>query len=134
MTRRHNFNKFVLVVDDNETNREIASGLLKIFGCRTEGAANGREAVELVRSNRYDLILMDCQMPVMDGFQATAAIRRLENSQEPVAHTPVFAFSGNIQEQDRREFLRSGMDGYISKPFTQDDIRTILEDLFGEQK
>ena len=78
MNSRPFFNKFVFVVDDNETNREIAAGLLKNFGCTVDIAENGQEAVEMATLTPYDLILMDCQMPVMDGFKATKTIRRME--------------------------------------------------------
>lgn len=130
MTNSPNFNKHVLVVDDNETNREIAAGLLKNFGCTVNIAENGQEAVEMVTANYYDLILMDCQMPVMDGFKATVAIRRLEKSRELQKNTPIFAISGNIREQDRDKCHAAGMNGFVAKPFNQEDFRTILENVF----
>ncbi|MFW2366641.1 MAG: response regulator [Desulforhopalus sp.] len=132
MLSRPCFNKFILVVDDNDTNREIAIGLLNNFGCRADSVENGQEAVEKVKLNRYDLILMDCQMPIMDGFQATAIIRRMERDKDLPQRTPIYAITGNVQGQDQDKCLKGGMDGYIGKPFTQEDIRSLLENISGK--
>ncbi|NOQ46005.1 MAG: response regulator [Desulfobulbaceae bacterium] len=117
----------VLVAEDNETNQEVAVGMLKKFGCRINLVSNGKEAVDAVTEKSYDLIFMDCQMPVMDGYQATAAIRKMEEKEGLKNHTPIIALTANALEGDREKCLSAGMDDYISKPFKQDEILKILE-------
>jgi signal transduction histidine kinase len=99
----------VLVVDDNIVNQKVASGLLKKIGCETQVAPDGRAAVELVLREPFDLVLMDCQMPDMDGFQATRAIRRTSN-------IPIVAMTGEVRMEEREKCLEAGMNGHISKP------------------
>jgi len=123
-------NKHVLVAEDNETNQEVAVGMLQKTGCKITLVGNGKDAVEAVSKNSYDLIFMDCQMPVMDGYQATRAIRRLEEKEGLAKYTPVIALTANVLEGDREKCLSSGMDDYISKPFKQDTILKILERWF----
>ncbi len=122
--------KHVLVAEDNTTNQEVAVGILRKTGCKITLVSNGREAVEAVSKHSYDLIFMDCQMPVMDGYQATIAIRRLEKQEGLARHTPVIALTANALEGDREKCLSSGMDDYISKPFKQDTIMRIFERWF----
>jgi signal transduction histidine kinase/CheY-like chemotaxis protein len=99
----------VLVVDDNVVNQKVASGLLQKIGCETQVAPDGRAAVELVSRQPFDLVLMDCQMPDMDGFQATRAIRRTSD-------IPIVAMTGDVKMGDREKCLEAGMNGHISKP------------------
>ncbi|BBO84576.1 hypothetical protein DSCO28_51420 [Desulfosarcina ovata subsp. sediminis] len=114
----------VLVAEDNPTNQEVAMGMLRSHGCRVVLAANGREALDAVRYHDYDLIFMDCQMPVLDGYQATAEIRRLEREKSDHRYTPIIALTAHALEGDREKCLKAGMDDYMSKPF---DAKTILE-------
>ena len=116
----------MLVVDDNEVNREIANLLLTGEGHEVELAENGAEAVEKVSSSggRYDVVFMDVQMPVMNGFEATAAIRALPD--EALASIPIIAMTANAYQEDKNEALDAGMDGYITKPINPDDIRAVL--------
>ncbi|HID69982.1 MAG TPA: response regulator [Desulfobacterales bacterium] len=116
----------VLVAEDNATNREVIFGMLKRVACKVTLVSNGREAVDSVSATPCDLILMDCQMPVMDGYQATAAIRRREEKEGRRKHIPIIALTANALEGDKEKCLIAGMDDYISKPFKQDDIDTIL--------
>lgn len=116
----------VLVVEDNETNQEVVSAMLQKFDCDVTLVSNGREAVEILPDNSFDLIFMDCQMPVLDGYQATAEIRRREEKEEPGHHIPIIALTANVVEGDREKCLSAGMDDYIGKPFKQDDIVGIL--------
>ncbi len=99
----------VLVVDDSVVNQKVATGILHKIGCETRVAADGIEAVELVAREPFDLVLMDCQMSRMDGFQATLAIRR-------TSAIPIIAMTGSERDEDRARCREAGMDGHISKP------------------
>jgi len=116
----------VLVAEDNETNQEVVSAMLNKIGCKVTFVVNGQEAVDAVAEKSYNLIFMDCQMPVMDGYQATAAIRRREEKEGLKDHIPIIALTANALEGDREKCLSAGMDDYLSKPFKQDDIAAIL--------
>ncbi|MCK7580382.1 MAG: response regulator [Chromatiales bacterium] len=97
-----------------------------MLGCQAEVAANGQEAVEAVARTGYDLVLMDCQMPVLDGFAATAAIRRWEQAQSR-PRLPIIALTANIVKGFREQCLAVGMDDYLSKPFEQEQLAALLE-------
>jgi signal transduction histidine kinase/DNA-binding response OmpR family regulator len=104
----------VLVVEDNRVNQVIAVRMLEKLGCRVDVAANGREALEMARGLAYDLILMDCQMPEMDGYAATAAIRDREAGTG--RRVAIVAMTANAMEDDRDRCLAAGMDDYLAKP------------------
>jgi signal transduction histidine kinase/CheY-like chemotaxis protein len=116
----------ILLVEDNAVNRQIASTLLKRIGCEVEVAVDGAVAVERWRDGTYDLVLMDCQMPVMDGYDATRAIRSLE-SDLARPRTPVVALTANALAGDRELCLAAGMDDHLGKPFTVDLLRGMIE-------
>ena len=103
----------VLVVDDNAANRFVAGKVLELFGCTSAFAENGREAVERVQTIRFDLVLMDVKMPVMDGVQAARAIRTLTG---PPGRLPILALTANADPRDEAEYLAAGMDGVACKP------------------
>ena len=107
----------VLVVEDNRTNQMVAGAMLAKSGCQCEFADNGVAALEAVRRTRFDLILMDCNMPEMDGYAATRHIRRLEQEQRR-PHTPIVAMTANAQAGDEEACLAAGMDDYLAKPVT----------------
>ena len=113
----------VLLAEDNEINQKIVLRLLARAGCRAERVANGREAVEAASRSAWDLILMDVQMPEMDGFTATAEIRKQE---EGARHTPIAAMTANAMTGDREKCLAAGMDDYISKPVRLEDLERML--------
>ena len=115
----------VLLVEDNPVNREVATGLLELLGCHVDSAENGRQAFEVSATGAYDLIFMDCQMPVMDGFTATARIRERER-QTHATRIPIIALTANAMAGDRDQCLAAGMDDYLSKPFSQDQMREML--------
>jgi len=115
----------ILVVEDNPVNREVAVGMLENLGCTIETAENGWLAIEAMNTQTYDAVLMDCQMPVMDGLTATGEIRRREQT-SGAARVPVIALTANAMEGDRERCLAAGMDDFLSKPFTQQQLATLL--------
>lgn len=122
----------VLLVEDNPVNREVAAAMLAGLGLKVDLAENGREAVEASLAIPYDLILMDCQMPDMDGYEATACIRDAEEyCMGGKPHTPIIALTAHALEGDRGRCIASGMDDYLSKPFTREQLIAILERWLG---
>jgi len=113
----------VLVADDNAVNQFVSTRLLQKLGCGSDVVADGAEAVEAVSTRDYDLVLMDCQMPVMNGYEATAAIRRLPG---PVSRIPIVAVTAAALEGERERCLAAGMDDYLSKPTTLQQLATVL--------
>jgi len=109
----------VLLVEDNEINRLYAGSILKMWGCKVRFAENGAAAVENVKAFSIDLVLMDIQMPVMDGFEATQMIRELKESKNKL---PVIALTANATRKDMEQCLAAGMNDCISKPFTPEDL------------
>ncbi len=122
-TTRH-IRAYVLVVEDNIVNQKVAAGMLEELGCRVDVAVNGKEAVERLELLPYDLVFMDCQMPEMDGYEATVEIRKREG---PTKHTPIIAMTAHNMERDREKCLESGMDDYASKPVDPEKLQEILE-------
>jgi CheY-like chemotaxis protein len=106
----------ILLVDDNPANMRVTQALLETLGCMVSTARNGLEAVDAYREKEFDLILMDCQMPEMDGYEATRAIRQIEGFQQ--RRTPIVALTAHAMEGSREASLASGMDDQITKPLT----------------
>lgn len=121
----------VLLAEDNLVNQKISRTQIKKFGCEVDVVANGREAVSALSEAKYDLVFMDCQMPEMDGYQATAAIRREEQEKGEAVPWPapmhIIAMTANAMEGDRQRCLDAGMDDYISKPVRPAKIQQSLE-------
>ena len=109
----------VLLAEDNPVNVEVASAMLESLGLEVSRACNGQEALHSLQSDDFDLVLMDCQMPVMDGFATTTEIRRREQQQGHARTLPIIAITANALQGDREACLAAGMDDYLSKPFTQ---------------
>jgi CheY-like chemotaxis protein/HPt (histidine-containing phosphotransfer) domain-containing protein len=112
----------VLLVEDNLTNQLVACAMLKMLGLNWQLAQNGEQALAMVRHTDFDLVLMDCQMPVMDGFEATALIRQLPQGQR----LPIIALTANTLHGDSQKCLAAGMDAFLPKPYTLDTLRTLL--------
>ncbi|NND66972.1 MAG: response regulator, partial [Halioglobus sp.] len=119
----------VLVVEDNPVNQELIIMLLQSCGCSVELAENGEEALAALGSNQFDLVLMDCQMPVMDGFEATGIIRERDIRSASGAKLPIVALTASAMEGDRERCLAAGMDSYITKPFRNEDLLSTIFEL-----
>jgi len=114
----------VLVAEDNAVNQLVAVRMLERAGLRPDVAGNGREAVEMCAMLPYDLIFMDCQMPEMDGYTATAEIRKLQGSD---GHVAIVAMTAEAMDGARERCLAAGMDDYIMKPVRPDDLIDALK-------
>jgi PAS domain S-box-containing protein len=120
----------VLVVEDNLVNQKLAAKLLERMGCQVKVAASGAAALGLYADYRFDLILMDCQMPEMDGYETTALIRQRESGRK---RTPIIALTANVMENDLEKCLEAGMDAYLTKPIDLGKLREALEE-FGVRR
>jgi len=113
----------VLVAEDSQVNQIVAARALERCGCRVEVVGDGRQALEAMLASRFDAVLMDCQMPELDGYEATAQMRLRES---PGEHTPVIAMTAQAMEGDRDRCLQAGMDDFISKPMRFEELRSVL--------
>ena len=125
----------ILVAEDNEINREVAVEILRLLGHECDCVANGQEAVSAAAQKDYDLILMDCQMPEMDGFTATAGIRAHE-AEQPAggARTPIVALTANAMQGDRERCLAVGMDDYLTKPLAMEEVARVIQTYIGKSR
>ena len=121
----------ILVAEDNPVNQKLAARLLEKRGHSAKVVSNGREALEALQQESYDLVLMDVQMPVMDGFEAAAELRNLEKKTR--LHVPVVALTAHAMKGDRERCLAAGMDGYLSKPIRAKDLDEVLEKFSPQQ-
>jgi signal transduction histidine kinase/DNA-binding response OmpR family regulator len=122
-----NISARILLVEDNLTNQEVARLMLEAFGCSVHIANNGLEALEAVQKNSYDLVMMDCMMPEMDGYQATRRLRKLQQAGS-LPYFPIVALTANAIKGDREKCLNAGMDGYLAKPFSAESLLTTIQD------
>ncbi len=119
-------NAQILLAEDNPININVATEMLEGYGCTVTPAGNGLEALALTKLRDFDLIFMDCLMPEMDGFEATAEIRKLQEKEPAQEYPPIIAFTANAMKSDREKCLNAGMDDYISKPVSQVSLEKIL--------
>jgi CheY-like chemotaxis protein len=117
----------VLLAEDNAVNQKFAIRAIEKAGHSVVVANNGREAVDAWQGEAFDVVLMDVQMPEMDGFEATSTIRKLEREQAASAHTPIIAMTANAMKGDKQRCLEAGMDGYVSKPVKRQTLFAEIE-------
>lgn len=117
---------YILLAEDNLVNQEVAREVLQRMGCEVTVVNDGQEAVSAIRQSQFDLVLMDCHMPEMDGYTATQTIRQWQ-AQRGQVHTPIIALTANALPNDRNKCLEAGMDDYISKPFKAMHLRRVIE-------
>jgi CheY-like chemotaxis protein len=122
--RENNPRYHILVAEDNPVNQKLAIRLLEKAGNRVEVAGNGQEVLEKLKDKQYDVILMDVQMPVMDGIEATKTIRAQETDG---SHIPIIALTAHAMKGDAERCLAAGMDGYVSKPIRSDELFQEIE-------
>jgi PAS domain S-box-containing protein len=121
----------ILLVEDNPTNQQLALRILEKLGFRADAVANGREAIQSLEIVPYDLVFMDVQMPVMDGFEATQAIRS-GTTKIPNPKVPIIAMTAHAMKGDRERCIEAGMDDYVSKPITPDALAAALDTWLGQ--
>ena len=114
----------ILLAEDNPINQKIAQVMLQRLGGEVTIAENGQEARDLAKDNHYEMIFMDCQMPVMDGYQATEAIRHHTGINQ---HTPIIALTAHAMEGDKEKCLAAGMNDYITKPYNIETLRDVIQ-------
>ncbi|MCP5207148.1 MAG: response regulator [Hahellaceae bacterium] len=117
----------VLLVEDNQVNQKVASHMLQKMGCDVCNVNNGQEAIQAYQEQQFDLILMDCEMPVMNGYDATVALRQLDEAAE--RHSPIIALSASAMDSDKQRCLNAGMDGFLMKPIDKESLQSIIENI-----
>ena len=113
----------ILIAEDSAVNQIVARRAVERLGCRVDVVADGVEALDALSSRRYDVVLMDCQMPIMDGYVATETLRQREGGRR---RTPVIAMTAHAMTGDRERCLAAGMDDYVAKPMRRDDLIAAL--------
>jgi CheY-like chemotaxis protein len=120
------FHAKILLAEDNQVNALVGKAMLEKLGCSVDPVNDGQAAVEAVSRNSYDLVFMDCQMPLMDGYEATRKIREAEKGLKP-SHVPIIALTAHAMQGARELCLANGMDDYITKPFNLSLLKDILK-------
>jgi PAS domain S-box-containing protein len=133
LTEEDSHQSKILLVEDSEMNKKLASVYLAKMGYHVETASNGAESIETLKQQRFDLVLMDIQMPIMNGIEATKIIRSGENPS--IDHkVPIIALTANAMTQDRQICLNAGMNDYLSKPFKPEELQEVMEKYLGNRK
>ncbi len=121
----------VLLAEDSPVNRDVGRAMLATLGCSVDVASNGLEAIRMLEANWYDLVFMDCRMPVMDGLEAVARIREMESGKG--RRVPVVALTGESTEGERNRCLAAGMDDHLGKPFSLKELSEVLKRWLGSE-
>jgi len=116
----------ILLVEDNDLNQKLMKISLARFNYIVTIADNGLQGVQCFKNQKFDLVLMDIMMPIMDGYEATREIRIIENENKSLGHTPIIAFTANTNNNDREKCVQGGMDDILEKPFDINKFRNIL--------
>lgn len=116
-------NARILLVEDNPVNQKVAIAILQKAGCHVDAVDNGQDAIQQIRKEPYDVVLMDCQMPVMDGFEATARIRAMD---APLCNIPIIAITAHALKQDQTKCMESGMNDYVAKPVSRQELIDLI--------
>lgn len=124
----------LLLVEDSEDNRLLIQFYLKNFSCHLETARDGREALRLFAPDKFDLILMDMQMPILDGYAATGSIREVEQRQPAATHVPIIALSAHAHPKEIDRSLRAGCDDYLTKPLKKEEFLGLVRDILSGEK
>ncbi len=134
-TKRPQFDARILVAEDNPVNQEVATGILETMGCRVVTAPHGRSAVQRFAQEKFDLVFMDCEMPILDGFQATQRIREMEQMAaaegEKRPRTPIVALTAHALADVREQSIAAGMDDFLVKPFDEEQLAQTLRRWLG---
>jgi CheY-like chemotaxis protein len=117
----------ILLAEDNPINQKMSIGMLQAIGCQVHVVNNGLQALKAFAKDDYDLILMDCHLPEMDGFQTTIQIRQRECTQPKQARVPIIALTDGVQNETLEHCLNAGMDSYLNQPFSMQQLQTVLE-------
>ncbi len=113
----------ILLVEDNPVNQLVAIGMLGKLGCQVQVAAHGAEALQMLEHDRFDLVLMDCNMPVMDGYEASRRIRQ----DGRWSQLPIVALTANAMPEERERCRAAGMDDYLAKPFRREELLALID-------
>lgn len=124
---------YILLAEDNPVNRDLTRAMLNRLGYVCDCCDSGAQVLEAISKNQYDLILMDCQMPEMDGYAATASVREREDRANASARIPIVALTAHAMPGDRERCLAAGMDDYLTKPFTVKELAQMLTQWFGKE-
>ncbi len=124
----------VLLVEDNPVNQEVAAAILSGLGCQLKLANNGKEAIMAYQTEKFDIILMDCQMPIMDGYTASEKIRSIEREGDLSLHIPIIALTAQVMGGDREKCVAAGMDDYLPKPFSIIQLESLMRRYLGDVK
>ena len=117
----------VMVAEDNPVNQVVAQEMLNYLGCSVHLADDGEQALNAFEAGHFDLVLMDIQMPGMDGIEATRRMRRLERDRGETRKTPIIALTADVLPEQREACERDGMDGFLAKPFDLNQLKSVLE-------
>jgi len=123
----------ILLVEDNLLNQKVVTFNLRKYNYNVTAVMYGTEAIELYKTKKFDLILMDIMLPEMDGFQITTAIRQYEKETNISESIPIIALTANALDNDRDKCYSAGMDEYLSKPFTSDELIAVIDKFFPRQ-